>query len=190
MGLALLTLLVMAVVAYAHWREGLLTAFAMTCNVLAAGLLAFNFYEPVAAELEPAFAGSFLEGYEDALSLFVLFALPLVGLRYLTNSLAYTELDYHPLAQQVGAVLCALVTGYLVAGFLACLLQTLPLPERFLGFDPQAEPGLRRRLPPDRVWLAMMHRAGAGPFANGDNPTFDPDGSFELRYARLRRYRD
>jgi hypothetical protein len=83
------------------------------------------------------------------------------------------------------------VTGYLVAGFLLCMAQTLPWQEHFLGFDPKvnAQSGLRRVLPPDRVWLAMMHYAGRGRFGWGDGMTFDPDGSFEERHARLRRYK-
>jgi len=45
-------------------------------------------------------------------------------------------------------------------------------------------------LPPDRVWLALMRRASTGPFRQGEDPGFDPGGSFEQRYARLRRYAD
>jgi hypothetical protein len=41
-------------------------------------------------------------------------------------------------------------------------------------------------MPSDRVWLALMHRAGLYAFAN-DTETFDPHGTFELRYARYRR---
>src|SRR5262245_51789923 len=69
-----LTLAVIAIVAYARVREGLLTAITHLVNVLLAGLLAFNFFEPIAAELQKAFKGSFLDGYEDALALFAVFA--------------------------------------------------------------------------------------------------------------------
>jgi hypothetical protein len=191
--LGFLTVVVMAAVGYAYWREGLLTAFAMLCNVLVAGLVAFAFFEPIANELEPMFEGSFLAGYEDALSLTALFSLTLGLLRLVTNSLARTEIDYEPLLQQIGSVLVALVMGYLVAGFLLCTVQTLPWQQHFLGFEAQVERGesrLRRLMPPDRVWLALMHRAGIGPFARDETPTFDADGSFELRYFRLRRYKE
>src|SRR5262245_20252220 len=80
-----------------------------------------------------------------------------------------------------------------------------------MGFEPEYRPSapaaaLRKVLPPDRVWLAMMQRAGAYPFANNEEKpggvlsgdgapvdryvTFDKQGSFSLRYARLRRYGD
>src|SRR5262249_36281508 len=87
-------------------------------------------------------------------------------------------------------------TGYLVSGFLLCVLQTLPLERNFWGFEPTLErggpaAGLRRVLPPDRVWLATMSWASRNPMAqsasDGSDPSFDPNGSFELRYARHRR---
>ena len=44
--------------------------------------------------------------------------------------------------------------------------------------------------PVARVWLAMMHRAGLGPFSWGDGPTFDHHGNFSLRNARYHRKDD
>jgi hypothetical protein len=189
--LTLLTLLIMAAVAYAFFREGVLTAWTMTCNVLLAGLAAFNCWEPLAGALEPLFQGTFLAGYEDCVSLTVLFSLTLGVLRLVTNNLANAQVEHHPFVQQGGSALLGLVTGYLVSGFLLCVLQTLPWGERFMNFDLTVDPHdkVRRVLPADRVWLALMHRASVGPFAHGDS-AFDADGSFEQRYARLRRYKE
>ena len=69
-----------------------------------------------------------------ALFPFLLFLVTLALLRGLTNSLAATEMDFPPAVQQGGAAFFGVVTGYLVAGFLVCAIQTLPLSERFLGF--------------------------------------------------------
>lgn len=190
--LGFLTIIVMGAVTYAFWRQGVLPAFAMMCNVLLSGLIAFNFFEPIAAELDPMFAGSFLHGYEDSLCLIVLFCLALMILRWLANALIHAHIEYNAVLQQGGAVLFGLLTGYLVAGFLVCVAQTLPLGEHFLQFEARmdsqaAGAKLRRFLPPDRVWLALMHRASETSLSwDGDAP-FDPDGSFELRYARERR---
>jgi hypothetical protein len=189
----ILTLAVIAIVAYARVREGVLTALTHLFNVLLSGLIAFNYFEPVAAELQKALKGSFLDGFEDALALFALFAAPLGLLRVVCNNLANSELDLPALPQQVGSVAVGALTGYLLAGFLVCAMQTLPFTEKFLGFDATVEPqgsAIRRVMPPDRVWLALMHRAGAGPFSNEGATTFDPDGTFELRYARQRRVKE
>jgi hypothetical protein len=189
--LAFLTILIMLIAGYAYFREGLLTAVTMLCNVVISGLIAFCFWEPIASELEPVLAGTFLKGYEDCLSLMVLFCLPLGLLRWLTNTLANTEIDYPALVQQIGAVLIALVMGYLVAGFLCCVMQTLPWEDTFLGFDPKVEQpaSVRKVLPPDRVWLGMIHWVGKQGIGFSEGPTFDADGSFTSRYTRLRRYK-
>src|SRR5262249_50375471 len=134
-----------------------------------------------------------LAGFEDATALFLLFGLTLGGLRLLTNNLANVEVDLPALPAQISTILVALLTGYLTAGFLLCMLQTLPWNEKFMSFEARVEkdePPRRKLMPPDRVWLALRHRAGAGPFAWGDDTAFDPDGTFELRYARLRRYKE
>jgi hypothetical protein len=185
-----LTFAIMLIVAYSFFREGLLTALTMLVNVFLAGLVAFNFWEPLASGMESSLQGSLLEGYEDSLCLFALFVITLGALRLVTNSLASTELQLPALVQQIGSIAVALLTGYLLAGFLVCMMQTLPWGRNFLGFDPTADadaPKLRRFMPPDRVWLALMHRAGAGPLSQPDATTFDPEGSFEMRYARERR---
>jgi uncharacterized membrane protein required for colicin V production len=188
--LGFLTVIIMLVVAYAFWRQGVLAALAMAVNVLLAGLVAFNFYEPIAAELDPMFAGSFVRGYEDSLCLIFLFSFTLVFLRWATNGLMHSVIEYHPVLQQGGAVLFGLLAGYLVAGFLLCVAQTLPMDANFLHFEARIEPRsagakIRRVLPPDRVWLALMHRASLESLG-WDETYFDPDGSYELRY-RMRR---
>ncbi len=202
------TLLVMAVVVYVFWREGLMTAVTMFVNLLLAGLVAFNFFEPLADLLDPALSGSVLAGYEDSVCLVGLFALTFGLLRLATNSMANTELEYPGWLLRGGGVLFGLLTGYLASGFLVCVLQTLPWQENFLGFNPRYDPeqplaGARQVLPPDRVWLALMRTAGAYGFSNAEDEqamddatplekykTFDRSASFELRYARYRRYRE
>lgn len=188
-----LTFGVAIAVAYASLREGFLTAISMLVNVLIAGMVTFNFYEPLANELESIFSGTFLAGYEDAVVMVLLFCVTLGGLRVLANNLAPNETEFPALLQQIGAALVSLGTGYLVAGFLFCVFQTLPWGEKFLGFEHVVESGAggtRRLVPPDRVWLGMMHRAGAVPFSQEGRDSFDADGSFELRYARLRRFKE
>ena len=115
-----------------------------------------------------------------------LFAVALGLLRLAVNNLANAHLEYHPFLRQGGTVVFGLLTGYLASGFLLCVLQTLPLQVNFLQFDYRVEKNAGgadtlRVLPPDHVWLALMR---------GAMPEFDPDGTFELRYARFRRSDD
>jgi len=207
--LILFTLVIVAAVTYAHFSEGFFTAGLMFCNVLIAGLVAFNFFEPLADGLQSLLGGSFLEPYADFLSLVVLFSIALGALRWATNSLSPTAIEYNGLLQSIGGAVFGVLTGYLAAGFLCCAVQTLPLHENFLGFNAAAAPGdlARMYMPPDRVWLSLMSRAGAYALSNETdlsppaetevpdsnyrrNITFDKYGTFEARYARYRRYGD
>lgn len=184
--LIVLTILIIAAVGYAFFVEGLFTAFVMFCNVFAAGLVAFNFWEPIAE----AIGG--LGGYEDSLVLVLLFSLTLGLLRLTTHNIATNLIEFNFLMDKIGGALFGLATGYLISGFLACVFQTLPWHEKFMQFDYEVKPneGMRRIFPADRMWLALMRRAGAEPFATDEGKTFDPFGTFELRYARYRRYAD
>jgi uncharacterized membrane protein required for colicin V production len=201
-----LTIVIMLAIAYAFFQEGLFTAFTMFFNVFFAGLIAFNFWEPMAARLESLFADTFLLGYEDMICLVGLFCITLGALRTITNIFANLVIDYPEALQRGGGAVLGLATGYLLSGFFLCCLQTLPWSDKFMGFNPTYEAGsssMRDVLPPDRVWLAMMCRAGAFTFATYDElaeelrsspsyidrrRTFDKYGTFELRYSRYRRY--
>lgn len=201
--LATLTIVVMLIVAYAYMREGVFTAGCMLLNVFLAGLVAFNFWEPLASLLDPALRGGLLAGFEDLLALVFLFCVVLGSLRALTNKLSPRQLEFHGLVHQLGGAAFGLITGYLVAGFLTCVLQTIPWHENFMNFEPRSdkEGSLRSFLPADRAWLALMRYAGASTLSwKEDRPdadsnfdryaTFDRHGTFELRYQRYRRYGD
>ncbi len=210
--LGIFTIVIMVAFGYAFLREGLFTALCMCVNTFLAGLIAFNFWEPLADLIEPLLPSfepgqtpPFFWGYEDALSLMLLFWGSLLLLRFVTNSLMPTEIQYQGYVRSGGASLLGMVTGYLLSGFLICVMQTLPWHENFMLFQPayQAHGPMRKFLPPDEAWLAMMHHAGAYALSNTldenipeDRPmeeryaTFDRNGSFEERYARYRRYGD
>src|SRR4051812_13852607 len=165
-------------VAYAQYRNGLFTSAAMLVQVILAGLIAFNFWEPIADMLDSSFQRSMLAGTEDLIALALLFSVAVGAMRTVTNRLAPELLDFHGYTQQIAAGVIGLVTGYLVTGFLVCAVQTLPLDEKFLGYEPRGpsgtESGLTSLFPPDRVWLALMRYAGAYPLSRReDNPEGD-----------------
>src|SRR6516165_2544827 len=116
--LQFLTLIIMAAIGYAYLREGLFTAFVMCCNVMLAGLVAFNFWEPLADLLDPTFAPSVLHGFEDAVCLILLFSVTLGRLRSVTNLLSRTPVRFAAGLQQGGGAGFGLLTGYLGTGFL------------------------------------------------------------------------
>ncbi|MFO0968081.1 MAG: CvpA family protein [Gemmataceae bacterium] len=199
--LTALVLIFMGSAAYAGFREGVFTSFCMLVNVFLAGLLAFNFFEPMSDALEGVFKGTDLLGYEDFLCLAAVFIVALILLRILANNFANRFIDFPAKAQQFGGGAVGLLTGYCLAGFFLCTLETLPWQESFLDFPTgtEAEASLRGVWPPDRAWLSLMRFAGAYSFSAKERDpladsrydrfeTFDRWGTFELRYQRYRRY--
>lgn len=185
--------LVVVAVAYARLREGLMTALTTLVNVFLAGLVSFLFFEPFADELGKMLAGSAMDQMEDALALFMLFAATFALLRGVTNHMASQELDLPAIPQQIATGVVGAVAGYFLAGFLLVMVSTLPLPEHFLGYEAgvdSAETGARRFFPPDRVWLGLMQHCGREPGLGAGPTTFDPEGTFALRYAKKRRIKD
>lgn len=201
--LTFFTIFCTGAVAYAMWREGLFTAVAYLVNVLLAGFVTYEFFEPLAAWMEEGLAETLFAGFEDFFAQVGLFAACLMALRWVVHELAPHLIDYPLPAQQFGAAAAGGMAGYLLAGFLVCAYQTLPWHERFLDFEPRGDaesPG-RRFVPPDRVWLALMRHAGATMLSwkeydpNAAAPydryrTFDPGGTYEQRYLRYRRHGD
>jgi hypothetical protein len=188
--LGILTIGIMLVVAYAHTREGFFSAFCMLINTFIAGLVAFNFWEPIANAIEASLQRSVLEGFEDFILIIALFCLTLGLLRAVTNNLNANVVELEPLVNQIGGGVIGFINGYLTTGFLICALQTLPWYQNFLGFEPynDNEPGIRRIFPPDRVWLALMHRASETCLSGDEGAAvFDSDGAFESNYYRFRR---
>jgi hypothetical protein len=191
--LTLLTILIMLGLGYLFLLQGLAIGFTMFCNVFLAGLIAFNFWEPLADLLDAPLSHSFFAGYEDAVCLTGLFGIAFALLRLTTNILSGAVIEFHPLAQRIGGAFFGLASGYLLSGFLVSIFQTLPWHENFWGYEPDwqnHQSGLDNLFPPDRVWLSMMHRAGKAGFARGDRATFDPEATFVIRHARFRRYGD
>src|SRR5262249_22905957 len=172
-------------------------------NVILSGLITFTFYEPLADVLDSFLRGSLLEGFEDFFVLIFLFSFSLGMLRLITNNLCPNQVEFTGYVQNIGGAVFGLLTGYLAAGFVMCVLQTLPWHKNFMNFEPRApgEGGMRSILPPDRAWLALMRFSGAHSFSwSEDHPdadnaydrylTFDRNGTYELRYFRYRRYSD
>jgi hypothetical protein len=163
-------------------RMGLIRAVALLFNVILAGLLAFNFWEPLATALGRTWPG--VDPYADALCLVILIALTFAMLKLLTERVLPRVVQFPRIVQTGGSILIAMIAGHILAGMILCVAQTLPLPRQLLGrpLDRDASP-----LRPDLVWLGIVHRATGQILDRLDERWFDGDGSFVHRYARYRR---
>src|SRR5713226_7683227 len=152
----LFSLILVGIVAVVTWcvaSEGVFGAGLTFLCVLFAGLLAMNFFEPVANMIDGG-AGSITRDYADVVALLGLFiALTFVG-RLATDNIAPTEIEYDARVYQAGRWLFALATGYTTMAILLTALHTAPLPRNFLGFSPERQ-NLFDIAAPDRQWLGF-----------------------------------
>ena len=182
--------------------DGAWSAALTFLSVLFAGLLAMNFFEPLAGFLENNVSASPSWSYRwDFIALVGLFTALVLGLRFLTEYLAPTFMNVHPLVYEGGRWSMAFATGWVTMAFLLTALHTAPLPRQvdsnsvteFLQF--QAERGNFFGFAPDRQWLGFTQYVSRQSMPSGrifDGPIFkagDFDGiwpSFPIRYATRR----
>jgi len=163
--LMLLSLAVIGLIAYTQIREGIVGAFGTCFATLVSGMIAFEFWPTLAWEVQGFISDTFLEQMEDAIVLTLVFGVCVAVLRIGISSMARGDFGFSPRADQIGGGVFGVITGYLVSGFLVCVLQTLPWHEHFFGFE-YDDSGLSPRvLPADQVWLKLMLQGNRGAFA-------------------------
>ncbi len=200
-----LVIVVFAAVTWCVASEGAWGAALVFLCVLFSGLLAMNFFEPLAFFLESAVSNSsFWHNNWDVVSLVGLFALFVWLLRVATEHLSPTFIQMQPMLHEFSRWTCGLLTGYVTTAFLLTALHTAALPREFAGFAPEPE---RRNpicgLAPDFQWLGFTQYVSARSFCNGgrifDGPPSPLPGqdnlphlagkvwpSFPIRYAARR----
>ncbi len=160
-----------AIVGVITWllsQEGIWGAASTLVCVVLSGLVAMNFYEPVAMYL--TFFVPAIADYADFGALVVLFGGGVIGLRELTEYLAPLDIRVPDLLDTIGKWGFAAATGYVTTGILLTALHTAPLPRQFLDFRPEAPTFFG--IAPDRQWLAFTQYVSEKSLANNSN--FDP----------------
>jgi hypothetical protein len=176
------------------YTDGLWSNMVRLINVVTAGLLAFNFFEPVARWLDDW--NSSYTYFWDFLSLWVLFAVMMTILTLATNQVSKVKVRYIKLADQIGGAFFAVWIGWVLVCFTLASLHTAPLAKNFLfgGFLTGNEERMFLGFAPDRQWLGLMQKESMGAFARSATPeeekqekfVFDPGADFMPNYAARR----
>ena len=148
------------------FRDGLWSNAICLVNVILAGLLAMNFYEPLAACLTNYNAD--LHSYVvffDFLSMWTCFILCAVVFRACTDAVSKVRLRFLKVVDLWGGVVLSLGIGWVMMGFTLTSLHAGPLGQYpFLGsFQPQNNMFFGM-LAPDREWLGFTKYQSSGAF--------------------------
>lgn len=185
----------MAGITYALMSEGLWGAALMFFNSLFAGMIAFNFYEPLALLL--ASNVSFIAVYADSICMLVIFVVSLGLLRVTTDSLAPSMVRFPVPLYQLGRILFAFGTASVTVSILLLALHASPVGKKILGsIDYKSEPPFKMGL--DRRFLAFFQYSTGYPFArygsgfrDSEFPNtfvFDREAKWLLEHQQARPY--
>jgi uncharacterized membrane protein required for colicin V production len=134
-------------------------------NVIFAGLLAINFYEPLANLITNYSADihSFT-AFMDFLSFWICFVGFAAILMAVTDKVSRVRIRFLQIVERVGGIVLSLCVGWVMVGIVLTSLHTAPLGEYpFLGcFQPQASMFFGV-LAPDREWMGFTRYESEGP---------------------------
>lgn len=152
-------LAVVGVVAWMVLNEGIWGAVQTFLCTLFAGLIAMNYFEPLAAQL----AAFLPTNYCDIVAFLGLFIGLVFALRMGTEQLAPSYIQVFPMLDTIGRWVVGLGTGYLTMAILLTALHTAPLPREFMGFVPERTNFFGGA--PDRQWLGFVQYVSEKPLA-------------------------
>ena len=166
---------------------GLWSNTLMLVNIITAGLLATNYYEPLADWFEQQAPS--LTYLWDFIAIWAVFAVAMTALRAATDYVSTVKVKFLPPVDKAGGTILALWASWVLLCFATATLHTAPLARNFLGgaFQPNPQDKMLWGLSPDRRWLAWVHRESQGSLCRlHELSPFDPQGDFILRYGKRR----
>ena len=179
---------------YALSSEGVWGAALMFFNLLFAGIIAFNFYEPLATLL--ADQSSSFTNWADMLCLMGLFVVSLIVLRVITDMIAPSMTRLPTPIYHLGRLLFGFAGACVAMAVVICGFETAPVQRKMFGVvDYQAAPPFKQGL--DHKWLAFMQYTSGYPFGSWDEDAasdpyydkfriFDPKGSWLIDHQNAR----
>jgi hypothetical protein len=160
---------------YALSSEGLWGAALMFFNVLFGGLIAFNFYEPLARLIDSTGIGW---GFSDTLSLLGIFCVAVLLLRMTTETIAPAMVRFPAPIYHGGRLFFALATSLVTMAILILAFHVAPVHKRIFGaIDYKYKPPFGLGL--DHHWLGFFQYTTGEVFARyGEGGTRDPFNTY------------
>ena len=170
--ITLILLLAFFIVAAASWFMGLWSNMLTLVVMLLSGLIATNYFEPLAAYFDkpvvggPAAIGS-MATYTYLLDFICFWALFLISfflLRILTDILSRHRVKFNFWVETVGRSILALWVAWIFVSIAAFSIQLSPLPAATVQSTPNSRIML---IGPDRIWMGFVQSRSRGALARG-----------------------
>jgi hypothetical protein len=188
---------ILAGVAWCVASEGFAGALQTAIICIISGLLAMNFFEPMAGALSGMLPAAY-NAWADAISLLVLYAALVTAMRLGVEKVAPGFPDTKKPLFEGSRWFGALLSGYVTMAFILTAFHTAPVPRDFMGFKPERS-NLFEVAAPDRQWLGFTQYVSEKSLSKWGNPNiFDGSqmtvgnagnqvwASFPIRYATRR----
>jgi len=173
--------LLLAGVAYANLGEGIYGALIVLVLSVIAGVIAMNFYGPIAMFLivrHLPWAG--FGRYAEAVLFLLLYGGSLLGLRALFDHVLTERVRFPANVDRVGGVAIGLVTGIVTVGAFIFACQMMPLNKQFLGYSrTRAVLGFG----PDAAYLNAMHHISTRVLEHSSDPNAHMPRARDIRDA-------
>ncbi len=189
------------------WNEGMWSNAITVVNVTLAGLIATNFFEPLARMLDgvqPDYTYLW-----DYLMLWGLFAVSIGLLRAFTDTISRQRVRFKMPVEHAGRVVFAVWAAWIIVGFTAMSLHVAPLgPRPFRGAFAKTPKSSCFPMAPDRQWLAFVQKCSRGSLSRNHTVdaqpgyqrlpadeekgcrVFDPQSDFVVKYRNRRDFFD
>jgi uncharacterized membrane protein required for colicin V production len=157
-------------VAYALASEGLWGAALMFFNVLFAGMIAFNFYEPLARLVDST---GINWGFSDTLCMLGVFCIALVVLRMTTETIAPSMVRFPTAVYHAGRIVFSLAGGAVTVAIIVLAFHAAPVHKKvFNAVDHTSKPPFGLGL--DHLWLGFFQYETGAVFSNMGKGGRDP----------------
>jgi len=129
--LAILVILIIGVVVYFHYLQGLFSAGLSAVLAVAAAMLAVGWHETVVGIV----SGGRFADIAHGVVLVALFALIYLALRVVFDKLVPGNVRFHLLVDKIGAACFGLLAGMMATGVLVIAAQALPFAASIAGYE-------------------------------------------------------
>ena len=142
MGSLLVVLIILGCVAYQYLKGTFVKSFAVVITSICASVVAFGYFE-LLAKVVASYSPS-LAPWAQPLSFALLFILAFAVLQTIAAQLTRRSVDFGPLPERIGRVVCGIFLGLIVSGLLLTAAAMAPIPakypyQRFDATRPDAE---------------------------------------------------